>query len=356
MLEDIYDNKSDPARRADSYPGSRAERCPPGKPKMIGSEQLRFGLGGPVAGAPELRRCTACGFDPTAFTKADAIGTLRSFTPRWRETFAGLAVSRLESTQQRGTSALQCLSDHVHLAKSLAGGRTPPGAHGDVDALLAELAGAVEARLLGAPGDLTEDLHLGTHLLSAAGRALAGSERRSDGPGLTDGVVASVNASSGGLPKRPIGATTLTARSVAGDRQATRRHHGRPWQAVCLWSMELVAALQAEGHRLAPGVAGENVTISGLDWAALRPGNRLLVGAALVELTAWTLPCRQLTPYFVNGDFRRIDNALHPGWSRMYGAVLGDGEVRPGDRVGIVDGGGVCAPGANGDNPAAEHR
>lgn len=324
---------------------------------MSRSEGRRLRLGDADAGLPELRRCTACGFDPTAFTKADATGTLRSFTPRWRETFAGVNLSRLESTQHGGTSALQCLSDHVHLATSVGGGgRTPPSAHGDVDALLAELAGAVEARLLGAPEDLTEDLHLGTHLLSAAGRALAGGEPRSDRPGLTDGVVASVNASSGGLPKHPIGATTLTARSVAGDRQATRRHHGRPWQAVCLWSMEIVAALQAEGHRLAPGVAGENVTISGLDWAALRPGNRLLVGAALVELTAWTLPCRQLTPYFVNGDFRRIDNALHPGWSRIYGAVLGDGEVRPGDRVGIVDGAGVCAPGANGDNPAAQHR
>ncbi|GAC1376320.1 MAG: hypothetical protein NVSMB4_05020 [Acidimicrobiales bacterium] len=318
----------------------------------MGPEALRYGLGQPVGEAPEHRgatehrRCPACGFDPAAFTRPDAIGTLRSFTPRWRETLAGVGLSRLESTQQRETTALECLSDHVRLANALSGGGrcSLPGMHGDVDALLAELAGAVEARLLGSPSDLSDDVHIGTHLLSAAGRALAGGEELPAGRAVPAGVVVSVNASSGGLPKRPIGATTLTARSVVGDRQATRRHHGRPWQAVSLWSMEVIAALQAEGHPLAPGVAGENVTISGLDWAALRPGIRLRVGTALVELTAWTLPCRQLTPYFVNGDFRRIDNARHPGWSRMYGAVLSDGDVHPGDRVQIVCDGQVFAP------------
>ena len=307
---------------------------------------------------PDTERCPECGFDPTAYTRADTIGTMRSFTPRWRETLAGVGGATIDPTGQRETTALRCLSDHVRRSSAAAGScGSDPGPGEQVDALLAELAGAVEARILGAPEDLTDDLHTGTHLLSTAGRALAGCVASPDRRAVRHGFVMSVNASSGGLPKVPIGATRLTSRSMAGDRQGTRRHHGRPWQAVSLWSIEIIAALQAEGHELAPGVAGENLTVSGLDWTALRPGTRLRVGDALVELTAWTLPCRQLTPYFVNGDFRRIDNARHPGWSRIYGAVLDDGDVRPGDRVQIVcSDAGVCGHGSDGDNRAAEDR
>ena len=303
-------------------------------------------------------RCPSCGFDPAAFTRADTIGTLRSFTPRWKETLAGVGGTTIERTGHGEAAALRCLSAHVRQSMAAAGGRfSDQGPDDGVDALLAELAGAVEARILSAPKDLTEDLHTGTHLLSAAGRALAGSMVRPEGRAVRDGIVKSVNVSAGGLPKHPVGATRLTAGSVAGDRQGTRRHHGRPWQAVSLWSTEVIAALRAEGHDLAPGVAGENITVSGLEWSALRPGTRLRVGTACVELTAWTLPCRQLTPYFVKGDFRRIDNARHPGWSRIYGAVLTDGDVRVGDRVRIVHGdAGVCGHGAGGDNPAAEDR
>ena len=135
-------------------------------------------------------------------------------------------------------------------------------------------------------------------------------------------------------------------RGIDGDRQKVRRHHGRVWQALCLWSAEVIEALAAEGHPVRPGSAGENLTIAGLDWAALRPGTRLLLGGTgedgdsgsgvLIECTTWTEPCRTIAGSFQGRDFRRIDAVRHPGSSRIYAKVLTDGTVRRGDAVSVV--------------------
>jgi MOSC domain-containing protein YiiM len=125
-------------------------------------------------------------------------------------------------------------------------------------------------------------------------------------------------------------------RGVDGDRQATRKHHGRVWQAICLWSTEVIDTLAAEGHPVAPGFAGENFTLSGIDWATLRPGARLEIGGrdgVVLETTAWATPCKTLNDVFTNRDFRRIDVLRDPGASRLYAKVLRDGVVRAGDPV-----------------------
>lgn len=44
-------------------------------------------------------------------------------------------------------------------------------------------------------------------------------------------------------------------------------------------------------------------------------------------------PCRRIKQWFHNGDFRRIDQEQHPGWSRLYARVLSEGQVQQGDRV-----------------------
>ena len=68
--------------------------------------------------------------------------------------------------------------------------------------------------------------------------------------------------------------------------------------------------------RSVPGTAGENVLVAGVDWATLRPGVRLRVGTVLAEVSGWALPCKKNAQWFVDGDFRRIDPDLRPGWSR----------------------------------------
>ena len=50
--------------------------------------------------------------------------------------------------------------------------------------------------------------------------------------------------------------------------------HGGPERAVSLFSLEVIRRLQDEGHPIYPGATGENLTVAGLDWAALAAGTQ----------------------------------------------------------------------------------
>ncbi|HKY75865.1 MAG TPA: MOSC domain-containing protein, partial [Acidimicrobiia bacterium] len=148
-----------------------------------------------------------------------------------------------------------------------------------------------------------------------------------------EGVVAQLSASDGGVPKRAVTVAEVGDRGLIGDRQADRRNHGRPLQALCLWSTEVIEGLQAEGHPIQAGAAGENVTISGVEWTTLRTGVQLLIGDVLAEVSAYATPCAKNAGWFADRDFRRIDADRHPGWSRVYAWVREPGTIRPGDAV-----------------------
>lgn len=149
------------------------------------------------------------------------------------------------------------------------------------------------------------------------------------------GQVQQINVNpQGGVPKHPVPSAELTVQGVVGDRQRDRRFHGGPERAVCLYATERIAALRAEGHPIAPGTTGENLTIAGLDWATLRVGDRLLIGEWVeLEITGYAAPCGNIEEAFADGSFKRISEKLHPGWSRLYAKVLSEGIVRVGDRV-----------------------
>src|SRR3954471_10148538 len=110
----------------------------------------------------------------------------------------------------------------------------------------------------------------------------------------------------GGIPKHRVAAPQLLQGGVEGDRQLDLRYHGGPDRAVCLFSLERLRALAAEGHPVGPGSLGENLTVEGLDWSALRPELRLRVGEALIELTDETPPCKTLVDCFTGGSFTRV--------------------------------------------------
>ena len=129
----------------------------------------------------------------------------------------------------------------------------------------------------------------------------------------------------------------MTALGLAGDAQRNQRHHGGPERAVCLFPLEAIDALAAEGHAIVPGALGENVTTGGLDWSRVEPGARLLLGEhVLLEVTRFTSPCVNLAPLFQRRDFGRVSQKHHPGWSRVYARVLAEGRLRPGDAVRLV--------------------
>ena len=138
----------------------------------------------------------------------------------------------------------------------------------------------------------------------------------------------------GGVPKQRVASTQVTTEGVAGDKQRDRRYHGGPTRAVSLFSYERIEALRAEGHPIAPGSTGENLTLGGLDWAGLDVGDRLRIGDRLhIEITGYASPCNNIAASFADGKSTRISQKLHPGWSRLYARVLTEGEVREGDAV-----------------------
>jgi MOSC domain-containing protein YiiM len=149
--------------------------------------------------------------------------------------------------------------------------------------------------------------------------------------------VVQISVSPGGVPKTPVDAAKITGDGVEGDAHRDHAHHGGPDRAVCLFSMEVIEALQGEGHPIAPGTLGENLTVHGLDWSQVTPGRRLRVGDQLVlEVTRYTSPCVNITPSFLDGDYARISQKRHPGWSRVYARVLVPGLVRRGDSIRLL--------------------
>ena len=183
------------------------------------------------------------------------------------------------------------------------------------------------AKLLAPVSSEPANLHDLMHALHLAGRL------RHAGTPPQAGAVAQLNRNGGGVPKLPVAEVAIGYGGLAGDVQQNRRHHGRPWQAVCLWSAEVIEGLQAEGHPIGFGSAGENVTVRGLDWSALSPGSRLLVGGALLQVSAYAIPCAKNQQWFRDGDFRRMAQDVRPGASRLYASVLVEGTVSTGDAV-----------------------
>ena len=148
------------------------------------------------------------------------------------------------------------------------------------------------------------------------------------------GRVASINISRGGVPKKRLTVAQLSQSGVVGDAQNDTKNHGGPERAVCVYSLERIRELQDEGHPIDIGTAGENLTLEGIDWRLVVPGSRLQVGDdVLLEVAAFTNPCKTIKHSFVDGRFVRIAEKLYPGWSRVYARVLSEGQIRCGDRV-----------------------
>ena len=118
----------------------------------------------------------------------------------------------------------------------------------------------------------------------------------------------------------PVFEALVTVGGIDGDRQRDPRFHGGPERAVVLFSLDVIRALQREGHPIDIGTTGENLTVSGIDWAAISPGVELEIGGS-----------------FLDDDFTRISQKLHAGWSRLCAGVVTEGIVRAGDQVELVE-------------------
>ncbi|HEY3099998.1 MAG TPA: MOSC domain-containing protein [Methylomirabilota bacterium] len=151
------------------------------------------------------------------------------------------------------------------------------------------------------------------------------------------GHIVQLSVSNGGVPKHAVPMAKITPLGLEGDAHHDHEHHGGPERAVCLFAMEAIRELQAEGHPLVPGALGENVTLEGLDWSAVQPGARLQLGDQVVlEITRYTTPCLNIRPAFRGGDYSLVSQKRHPGRSRVYARVIATGTLRSGDPVRLV--------------------
>ncbi len=141
--------------------------------------------------------------------------------------------------------------------------------------------------------------------------------------------------------------TLVAGLGVVGDAHAgefvkheylVRRDPTQPnLRQIHLIQEELFASLADQGHDVAAGQLGENVTTKGVDLLALPTGTVLRIGAdAVVELTGLRNPCLQIDK-FQDGLMRLLRFRDSAGnivrTAGVMGVVLAGGVVRPGDSI-----------------------
>ena len=146
------------------------------------------------------------------------------------------------------------------------------------------------------------------------------------------GQVVGIQSSTNSVPKTSIEHGTVNYDGLEGDRQMARTHHGRPWQALCIWSDEVIAQHAKAGHPITRGSAGENITVGQLDWSLVRPGATLEFGSVKAQVTGYAIPCKKNARWFSDGDYQRLSHELG-AVSRVYCLVTQPGEVIVGDIV-----------------------
>lgn len=163
--------------------------------------------------------------------------------------------------------------------------------------------------------------------LLRAGELLRGARQL---PPTATGEVVQVSTSGGGVPKQPVAFLDVTHAGATGDHHRARQHHGSPFQALCVWSEEVIDRFRDDGHPLFAGAAGENVTVRGLPWEQVRPGVRLRLGSVSGMVSSYAIPCAKNAGWFVGRDFNLMHHERGPV-SRVYLTVLEPGRIEPGD-------------------------
>ena len=139
-----------------------------------------------------------------------------------------------------------------------------------------------------------------------------------------------------GIRKSPVeGPVAVHELGLDGDVQVNKKHHGGEGQAVYAYAQEDADFWIAELDReLPPGRFGENLRTSGLDLRNALLGDRWRVGTALLEVTAFRIPCANFARFWDVPDLIKRFSAH--GATGAYLRVLETGEIGAGDPVEIV--------------------
>ena len=141
-----------------------------------------------------------------------------------------------------------------------------------------------------------------------------------------------------GLRKPSVPAAKITPAGVEGDFNRYRHERLRddPDSAVLLMPLETLDQLQREGWPVEPGDLGENLTLRGVPYEALRPGVTVSVGSVRLQVSRACDPCTNLyeLPYVGKDRGPQFVKTMigRRGW---YARVLSAGRVATGDPVSI---------------------
>jgi MOSC domain-containing protein YiiM len=122
-----------------------------------------------------------------------------------------------------------------------------------------------------------------------------------------------------------------SAELVAGHGLRGDSHAGRdPDRQVSLFAIETLREIQNEGFKVPAGSLSANLFTENIGLDSLKPGARLRIGEAVIEIAEARKPCRSIT---------KIDNRLPKrlfGECGQVGRIIKDGVARVGDEVEIM--------------------
>jgi MOSC domain-containing protein YiiM len=139
----------------------------------------------------------------------------------------------------------------------------------------------------------------------------------------TGRVVAVSVAGRKGAKKTPVPSVVLVEEHGVRDDA----HAGPGHRQVSLLSSESIGKMKSKGLSVGPGDFAENVTVEGFELQAVRVGDRILVGEAVLEISQIGKECRdRCAIYLQAGD------CVMPR-EGVFARVIRGGTVAPGDAV-----------------------
>ncbi|MBN1418297.1 MAG: cyclic pyranopterin monophosphate synthase MoaC [Planctomycetes bacterium] len=199
----------------------------------------------------------------------------------------------------------------------------------EMEALVAASAAALAIYDMGKSVDRAMVIE-GIRLLEKSGgksgdfRAAGSAPREAPPPGRIAAVATSPRR---GIPKTPIpGARLIAGHGIEGDA-----HAGPGDRQVSVLALESIEAFRRGDAHVSPGDFGENITVEGMELAAIGIGTTIQAGEALLELARIGKTCH--APCAIG---RRLGDCIMPR-EGLFFRVLRDGEVAPGDPIRIVD-------------------
>ncbi len=122
-----------------------------------------------------------------------------------------------------------------------------------------------------------------------------------------------------------------SAELIAGHGLRGDSHAGRdPDRQVSLFAAETLREIQNEGFEVSAGSLSANLITETIALDSLKPGVRLRIGEAIIEIAEARRPCRSIT---------KIDNRLPKrlfGQCGQVGRIVKSGVVRVGDKIEIM--------------------